>query len=71
MKVQQSAERTVLVELRGMTGPTASCVNSMFIQEALAQSAVFLGIAKSTFSTSVDWIRRLRYGYDASTSALV
>jgi hypothetical protein len=37
----------------------------------LAQSAVFLGTAKSTFSTSIDWIRRLRYNYAADTSLLV
>lgn len=88
--VQESATRTVLVDLRGMTGPTSGCINSIFIQvscaeleaeqpishasllqETLAQSAVYLGIAKSTFSASIDWIRRLRYGYDPSTSLLI
>ena len=71
INVEQSAQRTVHIELTGLSGPTSSCVNSIFIQEALAQSAVFLGIAKSTFSTSVDWIRRLRYGYAPETSMLV
>lgn len=69
--VADSAERTVRVELAGMTGPTANCVNTIFIQEALAQSAVFLGTAKSTFSTAVDWIRRLRYNAARDTSLLV
>jgi hypothetical protein len=75
------AARTRVVVLQGLraadaqppahAGPVNDCVDALFVQEVLAQSAAFVGVHASSFSGAVHQQRIARLGYPLNSSLLL
>jgi hypothetical protein len=47
------------------------CAEASFQQEVLARTAGFVGVGSSMFSTTVHWVRTLRFGYPPESTVFL